>query len=163
MVGFGVLGEEFGDAGGRDGVCEQPALAGVASGVAEFVKLGCLFDAFGDDPEVEVVSDTDNGADHDPPLIGALLVELVDERPIDLEEVNGEGVQIRERRVAGTEVVDRDFHSETLERIEALVNMSRVGQQRTLSELENETAWRKPGVAQRTFDIGNEMVVVQLM
>ena len=88
-VGRRELGEEFGDVSRRDRVGEKPALSGVASGVAEFVELGRLFDAFGDDPEVEVVSDDTLSVDRtldssrfraaaewSPPSWQAMLAEL---------------------------------------------------------------------------------------
>ena len=57
----------------------------------ELLELGGGFDPFGDDPEVEIVSDADDRPDHDAALIGTVLVELVDEAAVDLEVVDGKG------------------------------------------------------------------------
>jgi len=90
------LGEEFGDLVGWGRSGEEKSLTSVASGVAEFVELGGLFDAFGDDSEVEVVADIDDGPDHDVVLVVVGTAEFVDEAAVDLEVVDGETAQVGE-------------------------------------------------------------------
>ncbi len=41
-----------------------------------------------------------------------------DEGPIDLDDVNGEAMQVAERRVAGSEVVNRDLDAKALQLLE---------------------------------------------
>ena len=55
-----------------------------------------LLDAFGDDAQAQVLPDVDNRLDHDATLICVVAAELADERPVDLEEVDGERAQVRE-------------------------------------------------------------------
>ena len=136
MVGWGGSGEEV-------------ALAGVAAGVAERGELGGLFDPFGNDVEIEVVSDADDRSDHEESLGVGLLAELADEGLVDFEEVDREGVQVGERGVLGAEVVERDTDAEALEGVESLVDEGRVGQQGAFGEFEDESGRREPALAER--------------
>jgi hypothetical protein len=52
-----------------------------------------------------------NGADDGPAILFARKV--MDETAIDLDLVEGEGPQIAQGRVAGTEIVHRDTHAES--------------------------------------------------
>ena len=115
--------DKCGDLVGGNGACEQPTLAGVASRVSQFVKLAGFLDAFGDDTELEIMPDADDRPDHGAALFGTGLIDLVDEAAVDLEEVDGEGTQVRQRRVSGAEIVDRELDSETFEGFESFVNV----------------------------------------
>ena len=47
-----------------------------------------------------------------------LLVDALHERPVDLDHVHQEAAQLRERREAGAEVVDRDAHAVVVQQLE---------------------------------------------
>ena len=71
--------------------------------------LGPL-DTFGRDLDAERVPHRhDRLHDRD---VGRRGIEVIDERLVEFQHVDRELLEVRERRVAGTEVVDRDSHSE---------------------------------------------------
>ena len=82
----------------------------VASGLAHEGRLRIGLDALGDNTKIESASERDDGS-YDRRLFGIRL-RTVDERTIDLEPLDGKRLQIRERRIAGSEVVDADLHIE---------------------------------------------------
>ena len=57
--------EAGGDLGGGDGSAPVVALAGVAAAGGEDGDGLCVFDAFGDDLEAEVLAEIDDGSDDD--------------------------------------------------------------------------------------------------
>ena len=69
------------------------------------------------------------------------LPSSVDERPVDLHDVDGKPAQVAERRVAGAEVVDREPDAGVLERLErGDAPRSGVLEQRALGDLEAQPA-----------------------
>jgi len=48
---------------------------------------------------------------HDGPVVG-LLVEVLDEAAVDLERLDGQPLQVAQRRVPGAEVVDGQMHAQ---------------------------------------------------
>src|SRR5690606_26076887 len=95
--------QEGGDVVAGAGAGEQVALAQVALDAAQPVQLVLGLDPLGDGLEAEGVGERQDGG-HDGGVVGA-RPEAVDEGPVDLEHVDGEPPQVRERRVAGAEVV----------------------------------------------------------
>ena len=67
-----------------------------------------------------------------------ILAEPVDEGPVDLQHVDGEPLQVAERRVAGAEVVDGQLDAERAQVLQHLEPGRRVGHQRGLGDLEAE-------------------------
>ena len=84
---------------------EQEALAERATELAERGELFVAFDAFGDRAEAELVTESHDRAG-EAWLVGR--AEQFDERPVDLQAVDGEAMEVAERRVAGAEVVERE-------------------------------------------------------
>ena len=63
-------------------------------------------------------------------------LEVGDERDVDLERVDREVLQVRERRVAGAEVVDRDREAFVAQLVQHLADRVEVVQQARLGHLE---------------------------
>src|ERR1700678_2155117 len=92
----------------------EKSLNGIAAlGLEEFeLCLGCH--AFGDDLETQVVPERNNGA-HDRGIV-RILADVRDKGAIDLQRIERKALQIIQRTVAGTEVIDGERKSEFLER-----------------------------------------------
>ena len=85
----------------------QEALSGWTPEVDQTVELIGALDPFGHDVESHGAGEPDDGADQR--RAGGLgSVEWLDEGPIDLQDVDGEPLEIAKGRVAGAEVVDGD-------------------------------------------------------
>ena len=92
------------------GLAEQVALRELATERAELGELLRRLDSLGDRAQAERVGEAhDRGADRG--VLG-LAPEPVDERPVDLQRLDREPLQVRHRRVAGAEVVDAEVHAE---------------------------------------------------
>ena len=63
-------------------------------------------------------------------------LEVGDERDVDLQRVDREMLQVRQRRVAGAEVVDRDREALVAQLVEHLANRVEVVQQARLGDFE---------------------------
>src|SRR5207247_4562083 len=88
--------------GGR-GAGEQVPLPEVAAEAAQDPELLVGLDALGDRGQVEGVGERDDrGCDR---RVLRLVAEPGDKRSVDLERVDGEAAQVRERGEAGAEVV----------------------------------------------------------
>jgi hypothetical protein len=80
---------------------------------AENVELAAGFDAFGENRHIHAFADREHGAD-DGTRLGAVF-DLVHERAVELDLVEREGSQRFQRRVTGTEVIERDGHTQRLD------------------------------------------------
>ena len=79
-----------------------------------------------------------------------LLAHPRDERPVDLQRLDREPLEVRQRRVAGAEVVDREVEAESTERTERAQRRLGVAHQRALGDLEPERARHDARVVQDT-------------
>ena len=88
---------------------EQESLRAVAAELDQPRPLGFGLDALGDRDQVRSVREFDDRADqHRRAAVG---VEVAHEAAVDLQLVDRQRAQPRQRRVAGTEVVDREVHT----------------------------------------------------
>src|SRR4051794_7629737 len=83
---------------------EQVALRQPGAAVAEVGALQLLLDALGHDLQVQRAAEVDQPAQDR--RHGLLVLDRADEGAVDLEDVDGELAQVRQRRVAGAEVVE---------------------------------------------------------
>src|SRR6185369_4800410 len=83
---------------------EEVALAELAAKRAQRSQLVDSLDPFRDDLQSECLGELDDRPDEHRAF--AVCPEAVDERSIDLEDVDGEAIEIAQRRVASAEVVD---------------------------------------------------------
>ena len=74
---------------------------------------------------------------HDEAAVG-VAVEVGDEHPVDLHDVDREPLEIAERRVAGSEVVEREHHAELLELVERDERPFAVSEEHALGHLERD-------------------------
>src|SRR5262245_34723790 len=113
-MGFAV--DEGGGAGGIERFGEEVALGEFA--VEGFKLLGVLggLDSFGGDANAKRMGQGDNGLDD----LKVLAVEphAVDERTVDLEQVDGKAMEVAERRIAGAEVVDTELNAQFLQALQ---------------------------------------------
>ena len=74
--------------------------------------------------------------------------DTVDERLVDLQHVDRKLAQAAERRVSRAEVVHRDAHAETLQRIKTLTGSLASLEQRGLGDLQGEVVTVEPGLGE---------------
>src|SRR6266480_1835298 len=94
--------EQGGDLGGGDGAAEVITLGPVATEALEPVGLLGVLDSLCDHLQPEAAAQLDDGCGQRVPA----LAGAVDERLVDLQNVDRELLQITERRVPGAEVVE---------------------------------------------------------
>src|SRR5690349_247916 len=89
--------EPLDEVGCRQGPREQVALAESAAECGEGGLLDLLLDPFGDRAQAERVAERDDRAGEGG--VAAAAGDAVHERPVDLEDVHREALQVAERRV----------------------------------------------------------------
>src|SRR5215470_15689324 len=94
----------------RHGLGEIEALHLVAAFEAQELHLLARLHAFGDHLELQAVPEADDGA-HDHRVVG-IGGQIAHEALVDLQPVDRELLHVSERRIAGAEIVDRDFYAE---------------------------------------------------
>ena len=141
------LGEEVLHRVGRERAGEHEALAAVALFLLQLTELVLLLDALGERLQPELLAELHERADERARL--GRVADRAHERAVDLEDVDGELPQVRERRVAGSEVVDGDADAELLDRAELLCGRVGVVHDRGLGELDDEPGRRKAGRLER--------------
>src|SRR3954465_13005519 len=88
---------------------EEVALRIVAAQLAQYGRRLLVLDALGDAAKAEGAGQIDDrSSDH---LVGSVGGEVADKRLIDLERRDGQSVEVRERGLAGAEVVDRNIEA----------------------------------------------------
>src|SRR4051794_1432615 len=103
---------------GGAGATEEVALAEAGLQLAQRGELLGGLDALGDDLEVERAGEVDDHADE--ARFAPAGGQAVDERLGDLQRVQRQRMQVRQRRVACAEVVEGDLHAELAQLVEAL-------------------------------------------
>ena len=138
--------EQGADLLGRHRRTEPKALDAIAAELDEGVALDLELDAFGDHAELERVSERDDGRDH-----GArswIARDGIDERLVDLQVVDREVAQVAHRRIAGSEVVDRQAHAHLTQVVERRAGRTGGRHERALGDLEDQSARRHPAPEQ---------------
>ena len=116
-------------------------------------------DALRDRDHVEAAADLQDAADQ----LGVTgLGQLRNERPVDLQDVDGKSVQVCKRGVSGAEVVDGELDAELLEPGQLREVLLGVLEQNRLGHLQLEAARREPRLRQRVDHIVDEIVVLEL-
>src|SRR6185437_10032392 len=93
----------------REGLADQITLREVAAELPQQAPGLGLLDSLGDDAQAHAVPQADGRSD-DGRLIAA-EARMRDERAIDLQLIDRQTAQLRERRMPGTEIVDRETHA----------------------------------------------------
>ena len=107
---MGERREEVVDVTGAERPGEHEALAAVALLFLQLAELLVLLDALGERLQAELLAELHERVEERPRL--DRVGDRRDERTVDLQDVDRELAQVRERRVAGAEVVDRDADAE---------------------------------------------------
>src|SRR4029450_7161039 len=98
---------------------EEVALHRMAAELAQAPELDLALDALGHDLQAQRAGDLhDGGGDRRVLVLRALVPRAAprDERAVDLDDVEREALEARQRRVAGAEVVDEDLHADLAQR-----------------------------------------------
>src|SRR5438309_1302385 len=108
--------DENGNLGRGDGARVEIALAVVAALGDEARFLPGGFDALRDDLDLEAVAQIDDGPDDRGRVW--VMAEVPHEAAVDLQEVDGKLLEVRQRGVAGPEIVERDRHARGAEQLQ---------------------------------------------
>ena len=104
-------------------------------------------DAFGGGLHVQIGREADHRADQCG--IAALRVRGAgDKRSVDLDLVERDALQIAEARVAGAEIVEREFHADRLQRADHLVDVLVVAEEHAFGDLQLEPLGGQAGLAE---------------
>src|ERR1043166_4506232 len=91
-----------------------------------------------------------------------VVLEVADEDPVDLDLLERKGVQIRQRGIAGSKIVERDMDAEQLELAQDRYGTGEVVDQNTFGDLELEPVGFKAGLEQdRVHELG-QIAVMEL-
>ena len=126
-------------------------------------SASCLFgllDAFGDGFEVQCLGELHDGFDEAVAFVGA--DDVVDEAFVDLEDVDGEFGERGERRVAGSEVVDRDADPGPAEFVEGRDDAAGFAGEDGFGDLERERGRVEFGTGECVGDVCGEGGVHEL-
>lgn len=134
---------------------EQETLPGVAPHGTQPLPLIGILDALGDGREAEALTQLDDRPRQRPAVLTRVGAAAPDERAIDLQDVDGKTLQIAERGLAGSEVIDREADAECLQGLQELDRLGPAVKQRTLGELEDQRVGRKAGARHRRLDVGH--------
>jgi hypothetical protein len=91
-----------------------------------------------------------------------LVAHALDERAVDLETVHRQTLQIRERGVAGAEVVDGQAHADRLEGVQPVEHPRVVAHQDGLADLELQATRVEPGLTHDGGDFLGERLPLEL-
>src|SRR6266403_3957401 len=106
--------QQLDERGRRHCGAHQKALYRIAAFGPQELQLGGCLNALGDDLQIQVMTERDDGADDRGVVrVGA---DVVDERAVDLQRVQREAFQIVQRAVPGAEVIYRERKPEFLQR-----------------------------------------------
>lgn len=112
-MGGELVAEELGGGLGGDGRREEVALAEEASEFFEGFTLRRLLDALGEDVDFPLLAQREEQLDD--VAAGAVGEHVPDEKAVDLQKVDGDAAQLRERECAGSVVIDGGVDAELLE------------------------------------------------
>src|SRR5215469_2156309 len=143
-----VAGDEFFELAGAERPREVEALAHLA---AEHLELGDLVNRlhpFGDRRYAHGGGQVDDRADDG--RVHPAFANPLDERPVDLDLVRGEVLQVGQRGMTGAEVIDGQAHAELAELAHDLAGTRDVVHDHGLGDLEYEQlGWDSGGVQSR--------------
>ena len=119
-----------------DGPAEKVALCLIAVVNTQKCFLLDRFDAFGDDGEAQGLAHRNDrfGDRH----VFGIMRNRVNEGTVDLERVDREALELRQRRVAGAEIVDGHAHAHGLDGAELLGRPSDIAHHHAFCDFELE-------------------------
>ena len=132
----------------------------VAAHLAEARQLQRRLQALGDDGDAERVAEVDDGLD-DRRVLG-VEAEAGDEPTVDLDRLDREPLEVRERGVAGAEVVDREVQAQAAQVAQGDRRRLDVGEQCGLGDLQPQRIGGDAGLAEHFADEARERRVDDL-
>src|SRR5262245_15467650 len=143
----------------RNRTREEVPLRACASKALQFPPLYFALDSFGDDAGIHRTAKGENTFNDRRPV---RKEQTLDERPVDLERVHRQPVQVTQRRVAGAEVVQIDLDAE----LAKLLQQSRGGcgivHEGGFGDLESEFTRLKPRFIDGLLHEHEEVLLHQL-
>src|SRR6266545_6776696 len=127
------------------------ALRTVAAEIMHDPLLSIALDSLGDELKPERLPEPDNPLEQREVVHAA--VDLGRKAAVDLHDVDREPLQIGERRVAGTEVVERELHASLLQDSKLLLGALAARDEHALGQLERQQATRQVRALQGTVDV----------
>src|ERR1700761_5348444 len=139
LFGF-RLAQELRDLRGGQRPREEIALKALRTEFAQERELHLGLDAFRDGFNLECLGE---GEDRGDDGIGSLRFgDLLEEEAVDLDDVDGQTMEVTERGVTGAEVINGDAHSELFEAVHLAHGLFEVGEQKRLGEFQFEKMGR---------------------
>src|SRR5215470_16561017 len=148
---FEVSSQQCRELAARYRPVENVALHLVTGVIAQESFLVRALDAFGDDRQVQALAHGDDRLSDG--LVLAVLDEVANEGAVHLQGVDREALDLCERGVADSEVVDGDPHTQLLNGGKQLDRPLRILHHQALRQLDLEQLWRHAGFLERRFDI----------
>ena len=126
------------------------ALGHGAAQVGQPAHLERAFDTLGHQGQAQRLTVAHHRARQLPAGVG--ITQLGHQRAGDLQDVDGQAAQVRQRGVAGAHIVDGDVHPGALQRVELGDAAVQVLEHRVLGDLEDQARWIDAGLAQDLAD-----------
>src|SRR5581483_1834420 len=151
---------EVAEAGDMGRLSDEISLNLIAVFRAQETQLLTGLDTFRQHRQIQPAPDAEHRANDGRRLF--VGVDRLDEGAVDLDLVEREGPQVRQRRVTGSEIVHRDAHAEGLELTQRHQRAVEVADQRGFGNLEFEPTGLQPGLTQAFVNELRELRIVQL-
>src|SRR3989304_5867416 len=124
----------------RFGPVNRKSLCKINADLFNLVQYCIRFDTFGNSLDSHDMTYLINGFDHC--IVNGILGDIPDKTPVYLQIVNGEVLEIFKRGQTGTEVIQREITTHSLEFLNKLDCLGQIGNRRCLSDLKADRAWR---------------------
>ena len=158
-----LVGDEDGQAVGRQGRGEQEALAPAAAELDEHAGLVLGLDAFRHHRQAQVMGQVDDPG-RDPAVVGVGVVpEALHEGPVDLDDVHGKLAEVGQGRVAGAEVVDGDEDAHRPQALQLAQRARPLGEDGALGELQHQATRGDAVAAQGPLDHAGQVTLLELV
>jgi len=156
----GRLEEARGEFLGRQRRAAEEALDLLAAGASEELLLFGVLHPFGDHRQLQAVGEGDDGAGDGGVVV--VVGQAGDERLVDLQDVDGQALEVAERGVAGAEVVDRQLQAELLERLEDRQGFLLAVHHEGFGDFQLQALRAQCGAAQQLADPSDQLRLAQL-
>src|SRR3569833_2262607 len=141
-------------------LCEVEALPRHATQLEKRGDLLLELDPLRHDVQSQGAAECDHGACQLRPVV--VRCQPADEGAIDLEDVDRETMQVRQRRIPSAEIIERETDTERLQLLQALQVVLRVGHDGALGQLHDQVLRLETGDGQRVGDVPDEIAVLQM-
>src|SRR5512133_3651281 len=137
--------------GDRDRLAEVEALRHVDAELAQQLDRGRLLDVLGDRLLAQTARDLDDCPDRE--LVGVVARQVADEVAVDLDQVEGQVLEVVEGPEPDPVVVDRDRATELRQPVGEGGGRLEVADRRRLGDLEGDRAWEGVAGVEGALDV----------